>query len=335
MPSFVVARALDVPTESQGQIPHRPTDAPHIAGRDIMNAAQIAMALGATQRSGQWWRCICPVHGSRTGHSATLALRDGDRGLIVYCHAGCRPAGILVELRRCGLLDRGFDGRGTTPYAIDCRNRQRHLEIASRIWAAGWSARGTHVVQYLAGREIDSEPPPVLRWAPRCWHRDARAALPAMIARVDGPDGDLVGVHRTYLWRDERGQWQRRDRASLGPIAGGAVRLAPAAETLLIGEGIETTLSAMFATGLPGWAALSTAGLTSLVLPPCVHAVVILADNDRNGAGTRAAHAAARRWTGEGRLVRIAMPPEPGADFNDVLAGRAYPGNLELNDVAA
>ena len=50
-----------------------------------MNAAEIAVALGAAHRSGQWWRCLCPVHGSRTGRSATLALRDGDRGLLIRC----------------------------------------------------------------------------------------------------------------------------------------------------------------------------------------------------------------------------------------------------------
>ena len=43
--------------------------------------------------------------------------------------------------------------------------------------------------------------------------------------------------------------------------AGGAVRLAPAAEKLMVGEGIETVLAAMQATGMPGWAALSTSGL--------------------------------------------------------------------------
>src|SRR3954468_4512659 len=69
-----------------------------------MNAADIAKTLGAAQRSGKWSRCQCPVHGSRTGDSATLALRDGKNGLIVVCHAGCRPADILAELRRRGLL---------------------------------------------------------------------------------------------------------------------------------------------------------------------------------------------------------------------------------------
>ena len=44
-----------------------------------MTAAEIAAALGGAHRSGAWWRCRCPVHGSR---GATLALRDGDWRLI-------------------------------------------------------------------------------------------------------------------------------------------------------------------------------------------------------------------------------------------------------------
>ena len=51
--------------------------------------------------------------------------------------------------------------------------------------------------------------------------------------------------------------------------------------------------------------------------------VIILADHDANGAGERAAYAAAERWIAEGRRVRLALPPLPGADFNDVLLGRA------------
>ena len=67
--------------------------------------------------------------------------------------------------------------------------------------------------------------------------------------------------------------------------AGGAVRLVPAQEALLVGEGIETCLAAMQATAQPAWAALSTSGLIGLRLPPIVGSVVILADNDSSGAG--------------------------------------------------
>jgi putative DNA primase/helicase len=104
---------------------------------------------------------------------------------------------------------------------------------------------------------------------------------------------------------------------------------------LLIGEGPESTLAGMVATSLPGWAALSTSGLIALRLPPAVRVVIILADHDRNNAGARAAYAAAARWVSEGRLVRVAMPPEPGTDFNDVLVGGAYSCVSEMTDVAA
>jgi putative DNA primase/helicase len=299
-----------------------------------MITAEIAAALGAAQRCGQWWRCVCPVHGSRTGRTPTLSLRDGERGVVVWCWAGCDPRDVLSELRQRGLIDGRSDCRGATPAITYHQNRDGRIRLSREMWAAGRDARRTPVVQYLADRGIIIEPSPVLRWAPHCWHREARARVAAMLARVDGSDGRLVGVHRTYLRRDGGGKWRRSDRASLGPIAGGAVRLAPAAETLIVGEGIETTLAAMTATSLPGWAALSTAGLVALTLPPIVRDVVVLADHDISGAGERAARSAAARWLAEGRRVRIALPPEPGTDFNDVLVGCAGARIIEARHVA-
>jgi hypothetical protein len=60
-----------------------------------VTAAEIAAALGGARRSGGWWRCCCPVHQSR---GATLALRDGVRGVIVKCFAGCDPRDELAAL---------------------------------------------------------------------------------------------------------------------------------------------------------------------------------------------------------------------------------------------
>jgi hypothetical protein len=231
---------------------------------------------------------------------------------------------VLRELRRRGLIDGRFDWPGAPAPIVHSQDRERRIRIAREMWATGRDARRTPVVQYLAGRGIIIEPSAVLRWAPECWHREARANMAAMLARVDGPDGAFVGVHRTYLRRDERGRWYRRDRASLGPIAAGAVRLAPAARMMMAGEGIETCLAAMQATALPAWSALSTSGLAELVLPPCVRRIIILADHDRNGAGIRAAYAAAQRWIGEGRSVKIALPPDPDTDFADLLVGAGY-----------
>jgi len=105
-----------------------------------------------------------------------------------------------------------------------------------------------------------------------------------------------------------------------GPCGGGAVRLAEPREVLMVGEGIETCFSAMQATGLPAWAALSTSGLRALELSKDVRDVIVLADGDE--AGEAAARDCALRWRLEGRRVRIARPPH-GLDFNDMLFSRA------------
>ena len=97
------------------------------------------------------------------------------------------------------------------------------------------------------------------------------------------------------------------------------MRLAPLGDVLMVGEGIETCIAAMQATGHPAWAALSTSGLRTLDLPKDVRNVIVLADGD--DAGEAAARDCAWRWKREGRRVRIARPPQ-GMDFNDMLMER-------------
>jgi DNA primase len=102
----------------------------------------------------------------------------------------------------------------------------------------------------------------------------------------------------------------------LGPCQGGAVRLGAVRDLLMVGEGIETCLAAMQATGKPAWAALGTSGLRNLELPEHVNGVIVLADGDE--AGEAAARSCGSKWYREGRRVRIARPPR-GLDFNDLL----------------
>jgi hypothetical protein len=143
-----------------------------------------------------------------------------------------------------------------------------------------------------------------------------------MVALVtDGISGMPQAIHRTYLARDGRGKAPVASaKMMLGPCKGGAVRLAEPEDLLMVGEGIETCLAAMQASGHPAWAALSTSGLRALDLPKDVRDVIVLADGDE--AGEAAARDCALRWKRQGRRVRIARPPQ-GMDFNDMLPGRA------------
>ena len=174
----------------------------------------------------------------------------------------------------------------------------------------------------MRGRGITISIPPTLRFHPRLEYPEADRIAPAMVAAVQlAPGREITGIHRTYLTSDGEKAFGADSKRSLGPIAGGAVRLAKAipGRWLAVAEGIESALSVQQASGIPAWAALSTSGMRSLELPPDINMVVICADNDVNGAGEIAAKAAAERWIAEGRRVRIAMPPNVDTDFNDLL----------------
>jgi phage/plasmid primase-like uncharacterized protein len=95
---------------------------------------------------------------------------------------------------------------------------------------------------------------------------------------------------------------------------------------LVIGEGLESVLSAMMALDLPGWAALSNIGIENLILPPEAAMIIVAGDNDASGAGQLSADKAARRFLAEGRRVKVWIPPIPDTDWNDVLRGRAPAG---------
>ena len=136
-----------------------------------------------------------------------------------------------------------------------------------------------------------------------------------------GSDDTPLAIHRTFLARNGGGKAPvDPQKMMLGPCRGGAVRLGLPGDVLMVGEGIETCLAAIRATGHPAWAALSTSGLRSLDLPDVVRDVIVLADGD--DPGEAAARGCAWRWKREGRRVRIARPPQ-GMDFNDLLVGRA------------
>ena len=197
----------------------------------------------------------------------------------------------------------------------------KRSEVALTIWRSATSAGGTLVEAYLASRGLRFPPPSTLRFHSGLKH-PSNDVWPALVALVTRGDNDTpMAIHRTFLARDGRGKAPvDPQKMMLGPCRGGAVRLAPAGDVLMVGEGIETCLAAMQARGYPAWAALSTSGLLTLDLPPEVRDVIVLADGDE--AGKAAARGAALRWKREGRRARIAHPPQ-GMDFNDMLVGHA------------
>jgi hypothetical protein len=289
-----------------------------------MTAETIAKALGG-RKAGCGWTARCPAHDD---HTPSLSIRDAEENkVLVRCHAGCDQERVIAALRGRGLwAEKG--PRSPSPSRVARRTHLEHKpdqdersEIALAIWQSAKPARGTPVETYLASRRIYLPPPDALRFHARLKHPSG-AIWPAMVALVtNGVNGTPLAIHRTYLAHDGTGKAPvEPQKMMLGPCRGGVVRLADHVDGLMVGEGIETCLAAMRATGHPAWAALSTSGLRALDLPKTVRDVIVLADGD--DAGEAAARNCAGRWKREGRRVRIARPPQ-GLDFNDMLIDRA------------
>jgi putative DNA primase/helicase len=285
-----------------------------------MGAAQtIAGRLGGT-RQGHNWRCPCPLE---CGYG--LSLSDGEDGrLLAFCFGGHEYHEILAALVEYSLLDDSDGGDILVAEHHGFRaHRPERIAHAREIYTSGVHDDRIHI--YLRSRGINLTSP-ILRFNEAAPHR-LGARLPAMLAPVVNVAGEQIGAHLTYLRPDGGGkadlpkQYQRECR---GIVHGGAIRLAEHDPdmALVIGEGVETTFSAMQIFGLPGWSAVFAGGLKTMELPPAVRAVIVAADNDMGGAGQRNALAAYDRWTAEGRTVRIKTPPDVDDDFNDALIKR-------------
>ena len=288
-----------------------------------MTAEAVAKALGG-RKAGAAWMARCPVHDDREPSLSIADARDGK--VLVHCHAGCNQNDVIAALRARGIWDTDkrrparFVGKpNRVPETDD--DAIRRAKAALAIWHGAQSAEGTLVQNYLRSRGLLVPIPPSIRFHAGLKHPSG-AVWPAMVALVThGAGGKPIGIHRTFLARDGNGKAPvEPTKMMLGPCRGGAVRLGPPCGVLMVGEGIETCLAAMQASGHTAWAALSTSGLRSLDLPREVRDVIVLADGD--DPGEAAAQECAWSWKREGRRVRIARPPQ-GMDFNDLLLLRA------------
>jgi phage/plasmid primase-like uncharacterized protein len=246
-------------------------------------------------------------------------IREGDgEKAFVKCFAGCDYRAI-IDATDGGRFRHRFDPLEVSKTPTAVRNDASRIEIARRIWRAAKPATGTAVERYLRLRGITSPPPSSIRFGISRHAPSQSGPWAIMVAAVQTLEGEVVAVHRTFLTADGRkAPVDPHVKMGLGPIRGGAVRLARAGGTLALAEGIETALSVQQATGIPTWAALGTANLGSVGLPAIAREVIVCADNDPSGAGEKAALAAAARFAREGRNVRIARPGRPGTDFNDL-----------------
>jgi putative DNA primase/helicase len=299
-----------------------------------LSLPEIARALGGQVRGN---RVVAPGPGhSRRDRSLSIRLADATDGFVVTSFAGddwaaCRDY-VAAQLglpddhwRRARELDPDeIERRAEARRRAEDHERrevQQRQRQAAEIWRGTQDARGSVVEVYLRSRGLDlpADAHEALRFAPACpW--GSNDTVPAMVAALrDIATGELRGIHRTALDRDGR----KIGRRMLGTAAGCAIMFDPAGAGqgfLICGEGIETVLTARQHLDLrPAWALGSAGGIASLPLVPNVHTLVVLGENDANGASQTAFERVGRRWDEAGRDAEIIWPPEGLKDLNDTV----------------
>ena len=288
----------------------------------MTNAKTLTAALG-----GKWRRrygvAPCPVcQPERRKDQDALTLSDGPDRLFAHCKkTGCGFRDILVA---AGVTPGTY--QPPDPLVMARRRAEEQAEAlkragqAQRLWAETLPVQGSLAETYLRHRGIVTDLPETLRFHPTCWHLGGKYH-PALVALVEGGTG--FAVHRTYLRGDGTGKAAvEPDKAMLGAVAGGAVRLSEGAGPLVVAEGLETSLSllcGLLRAPATVWAALSTSGIRGLILPKQSARMTIAADGDAAGRG--AAHDLAARAHGLGWQVSMLLAPD-GKDWNDVLTGK-------------
>ncbi|MGA0599348.1 DUF7146 domain-containing protein [Caulobacter sp. KR2-114] len=264
------------------------------------------------------------------GHSAldrsvSLLLQGGR--VIAHAFGGGDWREVLDHLRGLNLIDAAGAPLSVAAAARSAAvgplpTRLERRDAALRLWEGGRAIGGSLSERYCRARGLLGRLPgdAALRHNPQTpvsAYRHDGPARPALLAAIRAPDGTLTAVEVTYLTpQGRRATDLRLSRKTVGTMpAGCAIRLDPAAEAMLVGEGVFTTCSACAWFGLPGWALGSAHNLRSWSAPPGVRCVVIAAD--RGEAGERSAAKLLRRLENMGVAAAVALPPPPHGDWND------------------
>lgn len=283
---------------------------------------RIVAACGGILLDGGTRALIPGPNHSHKDRSVSLRLTEEGR-ILIHCFS---PKDDWRDVRRA-LADLGLlgneplgDGPSTrvTPSLVVAQPLdEERVARAGRLWEESTPLTRSVAEAYLRRRAVPAGlcESPALRFHPRMTSLDDRARRPALIAAISDAQGALQGVQVTLLSVHGAAKAAvATPRRVIGKLMDGVVCLADAQDELVIGEGVETMLTASEVFSVPAWAALSADNLSRLVIAHPLRRLIIAADND--DAGMRAAESLRARMNSSAR-VEIEAAPLGFNDWND------------------
>ena len=262
------------------------------------------------RKQGNYWQ-IGDTSGAK-GQSLAIRLHaQGGRKAGSWTDFATGQYGDLIDLlhERLGSISfrdtlkevRSFLGEAPCPvdtHAVLGRDQStkgsgKRIAQARKLFFAGRPVLGTSAGAYLQGRGI-KRLGPSLHFHPRVFLRrggddtDSPERCTALLAKITDNQGQITGCARTYLDPSTgRVADIENPKRILGQIYGNAVRFwsGPGHADLIVGEGLENTLSV--GTALPEFdlaSCLTATHLSLFIPPPSVKRIWIARDNDVAGA---------------------------------------------------
>ena len=250
---------------------------------------------------GSYAMCRCPAHADKR---ASLSIRQGNRGLLVHCFAGCRSEDVLRAISR------------TTPVFNSSAPEFRastSTANATRIWDQAVDVHGTLAQTYLRSRNLPSGLRDI-RYHHRCpFGRKPNAVIrPALLIAVR--EGlRIMAIQRIALGP---GGLSHKGKYMLGRPGMGSWSPLFKGDTLGLAESMEDAAAYTKIKGTPCWSTLGAERLPLVRIPDDVKTIVIAEDNNR--AGRLGALAAIQTHTTKDRRVLRDPPPRTAGDWAEV-----------------
>lgn len=218
---------------------------------------------------------------------------------------------------------------------------QKRKMLLNRTWK---KCTGEVHLEYLKNRGLVDTIDFLTSDVRSCWqlYYQDNETFPAMVCMVRDPKGRPVSLHRTFLFPN--GSRQKKMMPPLGELKGAAIHLIEPekADVLVVGEGVESALSAwLMVVGrhdwnyswerVACWATISSFGMENVEIqvqrPDSSRRIahlIVAGDSDKNFVGQAAAYKLASRYAkGKNVIdqVTVYRPGTLGQDANDVYCG--------------
>ena len=275
-----------------------------VRNRPTAELRSLVRRIGGTW-SGDTAMCACPAHADRT---PSLSVRQGDRGILVTCHAGCDARDVLRELARIEHLP---DFRRAIVEKATGGPGEAHLAI----WRAANAIEGTLAERYIRDTRGIWAPLSDVRFHPQCPRGQGAFARfePALLVAMHKL-GEIAAIQRIFL---DPGTANWTEKLCLGQAIGAAWTNGPPARTIGLCEGFETAAAYMSLTGIQAWATMGAKRFHQLTIPSDVETLILLADNDTEGR--RARDRAWEAYKRPGLTIETEWPPGGMNDWAQLL----------------